>query len=128
VISSTNTFCLCALLATQIAVLPTEVVAEVTAYFRVLSKWLTTVLENGCTRGSFILFRVPGDEGGEVHGRRSRGDAVRSRVRGPEDLRPDQFYFLVSAVWLVVSDARHRHGSGPYVSSGSRQPIVVDDE
>jgi TetR/AcrR family transcriptional repressor of nem operon len=51
----TNTFCLCALLATQIPVLPAAVVAEVRTYFEVLSTWLGTVLDNGCARGDFTL-------------------------------------------------------------------------
>jgi TetR/AcrR family transcriptional repressor of nem operon len=51
----TVTFCLCALLATQIPVLPDEVVVEVKAYFQVLSTWLTTVLESGCEQGRFTL-------------------------------------------------------------------------
>ena len=51
----TNTFCLCALLATQIPVLPEPVVAEVKTYFEVLSTWLTAVLESGCEQGTFTL-------------------------------------------------------------------------
>jgi TetR/AcrR family transcriptional repressor of nem operon len=51
----TNTFCLCALLATQIPVLPEAVVAEVRTYFELLSTWLTGVLDDGCARGQFIL-------------------------------------------------------------------------
>jgi len=51
----TNTFCLCALLATQMPVLPEAVVAEVKAYFEVLASWLTAVLEDGCARGDFAL-------------------------------------------------------------------------
>ncbi|MDX1889017.1 TetR/AcrR family transcriptional regulator [Mycolicibacterium sp. 050158] len=51
----TNPFCLCALLATQIPVLPPEVVAEVKAYFEVLSTWLAGVLESGCEQGRFTL-------------------------------------------------------------------------
>lgn len=53
--NGTNTFCLCALLATQIPVLPEEVVAEVKTYFQSLSTWLTAVLENGCKQGSLAL-------------------------------------------------------------------------
>ena len=49
------TFCLCALLATQMPILPQEVVVEVKAYFQMLSTWLTTVLESGCEQGSFTL-------------------------------------------------------------------------
>ncbi|MCV7424831.1 TetR/AcrR family transcriptional regulator [Mycobacterium yunnanensis] len=51
----TNTFCLCALLATQIPVLPEIVVAEVRSYFEVLATWLAAVFDEGCARGDFIL-------------------------------------------------------------------------
>lgn len=40
-------FCLCALLAGQIPVLPEEVALEVRAHFRTLSAWLTSILERG---------------------------------------------------------------------------------
>ena len=55
ILDGTNTFCLCALLATQIPVLPQEVVTEVKAYFQVLSTWLAAVLENGRENGRFTF-------------------------------------------------------------------------
>ncbi|MEZ2406508.1 TetR/AcrR family transcriptional repressor of nem operon [Bosea sp. OAE752] len=45
-------FCLCALLASQIPVLPQEIVVEVRAHFRALSAWLTSVLDRGAKQGS----------------------------------------------------------------------------
>lgn len=45
-------FCLCALLASQIPVLPQDIVIEVRAHFRTLSAWLTSVLERGARQGS----------------------------------------------------------------------------
>lgn len=48
-------FCVCALLATQIPVLPAEVALEVRAHFRALSAWLTSVLERGARQGSLRL-------------------------------------------------------------------------
>ncbi|MGV9803300.1 TetR/AcrR family transcriptional regulator [Mycobacterium sp. NPDC003449] len=50
-----TSYCLCALLATQIPVLPEEIVLEVRAYFRSLSAWLTSVLERGARQGSVAL-------------------------------------------------------------------------
>ncbi|WP_439496588.1 TetR/AcrR family transcriptional regulator [Bosea sp. (in: a-proteobacteria)] len=44
-------FCVCALLASQIPVLPEEVILEVRAHFRTLSAWLTSVLERGARQG-----------------------------------------------------------------------------
>lgn len=44
-------FCVCALLASQIPVLPEEVALEVRAHFRTLSAWLTSVLERGARQG-----------------------------------------------------------------------------
>jgi TetR/AcrR family transcriptional regulator, transcriptional repressor for nem operon len=48
-------FCVCALLASQIPVLPEEVVLEVRAHFRALSAWLTSVLERGARQGTLRL-------------------------------------------------------------------------
>jgi TetR/AcrR family transcriptional repressor of nem operon len=50
-----TSYCLCALLATQIPVLPDEIVFEVRAYFRALSAWLTSVLERGVRQGGITL-------------------------------------------------------------------------
>lgn len=48
-------FCLCALLAGQLPVLPEEVGLEVRAHFRSLSAWLTSVLERGGRHGQLQL-------------------------------------------------------------------------
>ncbi|MDF3338506.1 TetR/AcrR family transcriptional regulator [Mycolicibacterium septicum] len=50
-----TSYCVCALLATQIPVLPEEIALEVRAYFRRLSAWLTTVLERGAREGTITL-------------------------------------------------------------------------
>lgn len=50
-----SSFCLCALLATQIPVLPDEIVFELRAHFRALSAWLTSVLERGARQGGITL-------------------------------------------------------------------------
>ncbi|RDJ27589.1 TetR/AcrR family transcriptional regulator [Bosea caraganae] len=52
---ATAPFCVCALLAGEIPVLPEAVVLEVRAHFRMLSDWLTSVLERGATTGRFRL-------------------------------------------------------------------------
>ncbi|MBH1968145.1 MAG: TetR/AcrR family transcriptional regulator [Pseudomonadales bacterium] len=52
---ATKAYCVCALLATQIPVLPQEVVIEVRSHFQALSAWLTSVLERGSQQGCFIL-------------------------------------------------------------------------
>lgn len=44
-------FCVCALLASQIPVLPEEIVLEVRAHFRALSAWLASILERGAQQG-----------------------------------------------------------------------------
>jgi len=48
-------FCICALLANELPVLPQEVALEVRAYFRFLSAWLTSVLERGAAQGTVKL-------------------------------------------------------------------------
>ncbi|WP_426433977.1 TetR/AcrR family transcriptional regulator [Bradyrhizobium genosp. P] len=52
-------FCVCALLASQLPALPEEVGLEVRAHFRSLSAWLTSVLERGARRGQLQLMSSP---------------------------------------------------------------------
>ncbi|TRB00280.1 MULTISPECIES: TetR/AcrR family transcriptional regulator [Rhizobium/Agrobacterium group] len=52
---ATHPFCVCALLATEIPVLPESVVLEVRAHFQSLSGWLAAVLERGATQGRLVL-------------------------------------------------------------------------
>ena len=52
---ATAPICVCALLASQIPVLPVDVAMEVRAHFRVVSAWLTSVLERGAGQGSLRL-------------------------------------------------------------------------
>ena len=52
---ATHPFCVCALLATEIPVLPQAVVLEVRAHFQRLSDWLTSVLERGAAQGRLTL-------------------------------------------------------------------------
>ena len=51
----TSSFCVCALLASQIPVLPPEIVVEVRAHFRTLSTWLASVIEEGAMQNAFLL-------------------------------------------------------------------------
>ncbi|MFS0661396.1 TetR/AcrR family transcriptional regulator [Niallia alba] len=55
-------FCVCALLASQLPVLPEEVGLEVQAHFRYLSVWLASVLERGVRHGQIQLVNTPSDE------------------------------------------------------------------
>ena len=52
-------FCVCALLAGQIPVLPEEVALEVRAHFQTLSDWLTRTLERGAEAGQLRLTGTP---------------------------------------------------------------------
>jgi TetR/AcrR family transcriptional repressor of nem operon len=52
-------FCVCALLASQLPVLPEEVGHEVRAHFRSLSAWLTSVMERGARHGQLQLMGTP---------------------------------------------------------------------
>lgn len=76
-------FCVCALLACEIPVLPAEVALEVRAHFRALAAWLTSVLERGAREGRLVLTATPKAEAelfmATVHGAmlsaRAYGDA-----------------------------------------------------
>lgn len=52
-------FCVCAMLASELPALPPEVAAEVTAYFRFMSTWLTSVMERGAREGGLNLSGEP---------------------------------------------------------------------
>jgi TetR/AcrR family transcriptional repressor of nem operon len=52
-------FCVCALLANELPVLPEEVALQIRAYFRFLSGWLTRVLERGVEQGVVSLTDTP---------------------------------------------------------------------
>ncbi|MCK1717173.1 TetR/AcrR family transcriptional regulator [Bradyrhizobium sp. 141] len=52
---ATAPFCVCALLASELPILPEEVALEVRAHFRFLSSWLTSVLERGKRKGRLHL-------------------------------------------------------------------------
>lgn len=52
-------FCVCALLASELPVLPADVVLEVRAHFRAISAWLTSVLERGQREDRFTLTDAP---------------------------------------------------------------------
>ncbi|WP_375309457.1 TetR/AcrR family transcriptional regulator [Bradyrhizobium sp. A5] len=47
----TAPFCVCALLASELPILPEEVALEVRAHFRFLASWLTSVMERGKRKG-----------------------------------------------------------------------------
>ena len=52
-------YCVCALLASELPSLPTEVATEVTNFFRFISSWLTTVMERGSKNGALNLTSEP---------------------------------------------------------------------
>lgn len=59
---SSAPFCVCALLAGEIPVLPDEVALQVRAHFRALSAWIASVLERGARQGSLRLAGTAGEE------------------------------------------------------------------
>lgn len=59
---SSRPFCVCALLASELPSLPPEVAKEVTAFFRFISSWLTSVMERGAKEKTLNLSSEPGVE------------------------------------------------------------------
>ncbi|OZI66772.1 TetR/AcrR family transcriptional regulator [Bordetella genomosp. 11] len=55
----TASFCIGALLASELPVLPEEVAVEVRAHFRFLASWLQSVLERGKQQGRIHLMAAP---------------------------------------------------------------------
>jgi len=68
----TSSFCICAMLAAELPLLPAEIVAEVRGHFDDLTGWLTTVLEKGAAQGQLRLQGPAADEArafmASVHG------------------------------------------------------------
>ena len=56
---SSRPYCVCALLASELPALPAEVALEVTAFFRFLSTWLTSIMERGSRQGALRLSSEP---------------------------------------------------------------------
>lgn len=52
---ATAPFCVCALLASELPILPEEVALEVRAHFRALASWLTSVMDRGKRQGRLQL-------------------------------------------------------------------------
>ena len=52
-------FCVCGLLAGELPALPVEVATEVTAFFRFLSTWVTSIMEKGAAQGTLNLTDSP---------------------------------------------------------------------
>lgn len=48
-------FCVCALLASEIPLLPPEIAQEIQTYFHAFSTWLASVLGQGAEQGSIVL-------------------------------------------------------------------------
>jgi len=89
-------FCICALLANELPVLPQEVGLEVRAFFRFLSGWLTSVFERGAAQGVIELTNTPRVEAeafmATVHGAmlsaRAYGDtAIFGTIMDPQLVR-----------------------------------------
>jgi TetR/AcrR family transcriptional repressor of nem operon len=68
----TTAFCVCALLANEIPLLPQELARQLKGHFQALSAWLTSVLEQGAGQGSIVLNGTAHSEGemfmATVHG------------------------------------------------------------
>ena len=79
-------FCVCALLAGELPVLPEEVGLEVRAHFRSLSAWLTSVLERGARQGRLQLTSTPRVEA-ELLMATVHGAMLSARAYGSEDVR-----------------------------------------
>ncbi|MTW10960.1 TetR family transcriptional regulator [Pseudoduganella eburnea] len=78
-----SAFCVCAMLAAEMPILPEEIALEVRAHFRMLSAWLAAVLARAGKQGRCRLSRSPKEEAemlmAAVHGAmlssRAYGDA-----------------------------------------------------
>ncbi|MCS0504306.1 TetR/AcrR family transcriptional regulator [Ancylobacter mangrovi] len=75
-------FCVCALLASEIPVLPEAVALEVRAHFRMLSAWLSSVLDRGAKDGSLRLTTGSADADAEMFMATVHGAMLSARAYG----------------------------------------------
>ncbi|CAN7603649.1 TetR/AcrR family transcriptional regulator [Neorhizobium sp. LjRoot104] len=80
-------YCVCALLASELPSLPPEVAKEVTAFFRFISSWLTSVMERGSREGALILTSEPHVEA-EAFLATVYGAMLSARAYGKADVFP----------------------------------------
>jgi TetR/AcrR family transcriptional repressor of nem operon len=52
---ASSSFCVCALLASEMPILPEEIALEVRAHFKALAAWLTGVFARGAEQGRLVL-------------------------------------------------------------------------
>jgi TetR/AcrR family transcriptional regulator, transcriptional repressor for nem operon len=78
-------FCLCAMLAGEIEILPPEVASQVRVHFRNLAGWLTAVLEEGAALNLFHLDRPP-EQVAQALMASVHGAMLSARVGGDADL------------------------------------------
>lgn len=72
ILDSAPSFCVCALLASEMQLLPDEVATSVRAYFKALAGWLTSAIKAGVEQDQFRLVNLPEQEAqslmASVHG------------------------------------------------------------
>jgi len=78
-------FCVCALLATELPVLPAEVVAEIRMHFATLSAWLESAFERGARLGIIVSPNTPHAEA-EAFMAVVHGAMLSARVNGDPKL------------------------------------------
>lgn len=70
--NASQPFCVCAMLASEMQMLPDEVASRVRTHFRNLATWLTSVLQAGVEQGLFQLDKRPEEQAqmlmASVHG------------------------------------------------------------
>jgi TetR/AcrR family transcriptional regulator, transcriptional repressor for nem operon len=93
-------FCVCALLASELPSLPSEVAAEVSAFFRFASSWLASIMERGARDGVLNLASEPRVEG-EAFLAIVYGAMLSARACG----RPDLFATILAPTLNRLSTA-----------------------
>ncbi|WP_108125338.1 TetR/AcrR family transcriptional regulator [Saccharospirillum mangrovi] len=62
ILEGVSSFCICAMLASEIPSIPSEVADEVRGHFEDLSTWLSNILALGSEQGVFVLNNTPETE------------------------------------------------------------------
>lgn len=85
--------CVCALLASQLPMLPDEVASEVRAHFKMFAKWLASVMKRGAKQGTIHL-SSSADAEGETFLATVHGAMLSARATG----EPAVFKFITTTL------------------------------
>jgi TetR/AcrR family transcriptional repressor of nem operon len=100
----TASFCVCAMLGSELSAIPESVAIEVRGHFLDLVRWLATILEQGAAKGTFLLRTDPQAEAAALMAT-VHGGMLAARVYGD----PEVFATIVQQSVRQLLAPIHQH-------------------